>query len=399
MVTRLEKTARIAVDLESNGLFKYRATLCTMQLAEASSDAQSGPEVFVVDTIAASAAITKMGELLGDKGPRKIVHDVAFDARILAESGIRLGHVHDTSIAARMLGRTATGLASLLGAELGIAVDKKLQHHDWTERPLRSTHLRYLADDVVHLGSLADKLWAEVAERGIADEVEEETRYRIGTSIAAASSVDPRPPWIRLKGIDRVPASEHAILRRLAELREDLARKLDVPPYKVLGPDILFAIARAKPRTMGDLGNIKGAMSGPRARSLAPALIAAVKAGLDDPSVPEDERAMLVRPRLPPAIAKARRLREQRLTSWRKKEAKSRGVDEQVVLPGHCLQDLADLHEDASTIDDIARVPGIGAFRVTRYGAILEREVLPAPAADAGGTHDPSDGERDGDPQ
>ena len=66
-----------------------------------------------------------------------------------------------------MLGRTATGLASLLGSELGIAVDKKLQHHDWTERPIQSHHLRYLADDVVYLEALADKLWNEVeAPRG-----------------------------------------------------------------------------------------------------------------------------------------------------------------------------------------------------------------------------------------
>ncbi len=363
VVARLLRARRVAVDIESNGLFKYKATLCTMQLATAD-------EVVVVDTIA--TPLDALRELLGPTGPRKIVHDVAFDARILAETNLVLANVLDTSLAARMLGRTATGLASLLSSELGITMDKKLQHHDWTERPIKGEQLRYLADDVVHLDALASRLWNEVDTRGIGDAVEVETCYRLEQSIAAAGSADPRPAYIRLKGIDRVPKDELPILRRLAELREDKARKLDVPPYKVLGPDVLFAIAKMKPRSMADLGRIRGALGGHRARSLAPAMLEAVAAGLADAGkIPEEERAMLERPRLPNTVIKARRARETRLTGWRKAEAKKRGVDEQVVLPGHCLQDLADLPDDA-TLEAIATVRGIGAFRMERDGAAIQ---------------------------
>ncbi|MBX3204104.1 MAG: HRDC domain-containing protein [Labilithrix sp.] len=381
-VARLLRASRVALDIESNGLFKYRATLCTMQLA-------TDDEVVIVDTLA--APLGPLAELLGPGGPRKIVHDVAFDARILAEAGLVLGNVLDTSLAARMLGRTATGLASLLASELGITMDKKLQHHDWTERPLRSQHLSYLAEDVLHLGDLADRLSAELdapaesGERAIADAVEEETRYRIAQAIAAAGSVDPRPPYVRLKGVDRAPREELPILRRLADLREAKAKSLDVPPYKVVGPDVLFAIAKAKPKTMADLERVKGATGGHRARSLAPAMLEAVAAGIAEAGViPADERAMLERPRLPPAVVKERRRRESRLTAWRKAEAKRRGVDEQVILPGHCLQDLADL-PDGSSLDAVAAVPGIGAFRVARDGASLVA-ALAAPPDGAGGT-------------
>lgn len=369
-VERLAKSVglggRLAVDIESNGLFKYKATLCTMQIA-------SRDEVVVIDTLAVPLA--PLAQLLGPDGPRKIVHDVAFDARILAESNLILANVLDTSIAARMLGRTATGLASLLGTDLGIKLDKTLQHHDWTERPIRADHLCYLADDVIHLDALADKLCAEidrvpVGGQEIADAVEQETRYRLSQAIAAAASVEKRPPYLRLKGIDRIPAQELPILRRLAELREAKARSLDVPPYKVLGPDVLFAIARARPKTLEQLARVKGATAGHRARSLGPALLEAVAAGLEDRSIPDAERAMLERPRLPQAFVKARKARESRLTAWRKSEAKKRGVDEQVVLPGHCLQDLADL-DDGASLDAIAAVPGIGAFRVERDGAAL----------------------------
>lgn len=363
VVARLSRASRIAIDIESNGLFRYKASLCTMQLA-------TTDEVIVVDTL--TAPLAPLADVLGPGGPRKIVHDVAFDARILAEANLRLANVLDTSLAARMLGRTATGLASLLASELGLSMDKKLQHHDWTQRPLQREHLRYLADDVLHLEALAERLWNEVGTRGIGDEVEEETRYRLAQAEVSAGTVDPRPPYIRLKGIDRVPKEELPILRRLAELREDKARKLDVPPYKVIGPDVLFAIARAKPKSMADLARIKGATGGHRARSLAPSMLEAVAAGIaDQGAIPDEERAMLDRPRLAGAIIRARRAREGRLTSWRKAEAKKRGVDEQVVLPGHCLQDLADLPDDA-TLEAIAAVPGLGAFRVERDGAAIQ---------------------------
>jgi ribonuclease D len=354
--TRLGERGRVAIDIESNGLFAYRAKLCVVQLA-------AKGEVFVADPLA--VPMDGLRALLASDDVAKVVHDVAFDARILAEEGIHLANVQDTSLAARMLGRTATGLASLLASELGVPLDKKMQHHDWAARPLDRRAIAYLAGDVIHLEALADKLFSEVDGRGIRAEVDEETRYRLAQARESVDAADPRPPWVRLKGADRAPAEDLPILRRVAELRESRARELDVPPYKVLAPDVLFAIARAKPRTMEDLTRIRGATQG-RGRALARDVLEAVA---DPGDVPDDERAMLVRPRLPSGLAKLRRAREQRLTKWRKDEAKKRGVDEQVVLPGHCLQDLADVPE--ATLEAVAAVPGIGAFRVERDGAAL----------------------------
>jgi ribonuclease D len=367
----------IAVDLESDGLFADRAKVCIVQLA-------ARGRVFVVDALA--TPLQPLAPLLADERVEKIVHDVSFDARILAESGVSLANVRDTSIAARMLGRTATGLASLLASELGVVIDKKLQQHDWSERPLDARALEYLAGDVVHLDALAGALFAAVEERGIAAEVEEETRYRLRSAEASAGASDPRPPYVRLKHVDRAPEEDLKVLRRIAEVREAKARALDVPPYKVLAPDVLFAIAKARPRTIAELEAIRGATGGRRARSLAGEILEAVRAAKDD-ELPAAERAMLARPRVAASVARARRAREQRLTRWRKAEAKRRGVDEQVVLPGHCLQDLADVLEPS--LGAIAAVPGIGAFRAARDGeAILaaladpQEDEAAAPAAE-----------------
>src|SRR5579862_9482477 len=71
------RAERIAFDVEASGMFAYRARPCTVQLAW-----DGGERIAVVDVLAAPLA--PLARLLGPDGPVKIVHDVAFDARLLA---------------------------------------------------------------------------------------------------------------------------------------------------------------------------------------------------------------------------------------------------------------------------------------------------------------------------
>jgi ribonuclease D len=357
IAAKLHACPRIAFDLESNGMHAYRATACVVQLA-------SDTEVFLVD--AKKTSLLPLAPLLASNEVIKVVHDVSFDARILAEEGLVLANVEDTAVAARMLARPATGLLALLERELGVHINKGLQQHDWARRPLTTVMQTYLAGDVVHLEALADRLFGEVKTLGILAEVEEETKYRLSQAIEAASTAEPRPPYVRIKGIERAPRAALPLLRHLANVREALARELDVPPYKVLSADVLFAIAHAKPSSQEELAKIRGATGGARARSIAQDLLDAVAAGLEDGSIPDEDAHWFERPSIAGDVLRARRGREQRLIRWRKDEAKRRTVDEQVVLPGHCLQALANL--DGSALDAIAAVPGIGAFRTQNHG-------------------------------
>jgi ribonuclease D len=349
--------SRVAVDLEASGMYSYRARLCTIQLAW-------DPEVVVVDAL--TAPVAGLAVLLGRDGPVKIVHDVAFDARVLAEADVELGNVHDTAIAARMLGRTATGLASLAQGELGVPLEKSMQHHDWRRRPLDALMLAYLADDVVHLHALEQKLWAEVVQRGIDAEVLEETRYRISCAIEGARQPS-GPAYLRVKGVDRLGERERAALRVIAELREREAERRDVPPHRVASADALLSMAKTRPGTFVELVRIRGIDVSEGARDFLEQVARAIKTA---PAVlPDDERAALERPRPSPDAMKRRRAREARLAAWRKAEATRRGVDEQVVLPGHCLQDAVDL--PSVSVDELARIPGMGAFRVERDGQAM----------------------------
>ncbi len=355
--------SRVGMDMEASGMFAYRARPCTMQLSWS-----DGADIAVVDAL--SVSLDALGPLVAKTGPLKIVHDVAFDARLLAESGLELGRVHDTALAARMLGRTSTGLASLLESILGVKLSKEMQQHDWRKRPLEGAALTYLASDVASLERLDDALWSEVVERGIEQEVAEETEYRLQSAIAASRTPQRGPAYLRVRGVDRLGTRELAVLREIAELREQEAERRDVPPHRVISSDALLEIARRRPATVQEIGRMRGAPMSSAAGRAFVANVARAVAGAGS-TVPEEELASLQRPRVPSAIHRARREREGRLLAWRRAEAVRRGVDEQVVLPGHCVRDAVDC--ETEVVEQLAQIPGIGAFRVERSGEAILR--------------------------
>jgi ribonuclease D len=376
LATELAALPEFGLDLESDGLFAYRAKVCTVQVA------LSRERVAVVDARAVS--IAPLAGVLGKGGPVKIVHDVGFDARLLAEAGLVIGNVHDTAICARMLGRTATGLAGVLASELKCEMDKSMQQHDWRIRPLDAKMLAYLAADVVHLGALRGALFAEAEARGAEDAVLEETRYRIATSVESATRPDPRPAYVRVKGIERAGGPERAIVRVLAALREQEAERRDVPPHRVASAEALLAIARARPATVAQLRKVRGLAQGtPEAEAFAAKVCQGVAEGLAAGDIPPEDRSWFERPTIPGEVAATRRARERNLTVWRKARAAERGVDEQVVLPGHCLKAVAAL--EVADEAGLARVPGLGAFRLERDGRDILDALLgePVPAGEA----------------
>ncbi|HEU4407957.1 MAG TPA: HRDC domain-containing protein [Polyangiaceae bacterium] len=358
LAARLAAAPLVALDAESNGLYAYRPSLCTLQIAWQGPRGEAG--VAVIDTL--RAPVEPLAEALGPAGPPVVVHDLTLDVRLLRARGVTLGNVRDTSVAARLLGRPGLGLAALVASELGGHVDKALQNHDWARRPLLAEHLAYLAGDVTCLLPLWHELAGQVAVAGIGAEVVEETAYKL----AEALSPRPGPPaYQRVRGFDRLDAAGRAVLRRAHLEREAIAEALGVPPFRVAPNEWLVALARARPATEAEVRALEAARAQPAVLRQAEAWARAVRRGLEDgdplpdasaPGKRAEDRAFLER----------RRAREARLRAWRRRRARERGVDEQAVLPGHCLSDVAALRE--ATREALAAVPGLGRGRLERDG-------------------------------
>lgn len=368
---RLRGASRIALDLEGDGLFRYRVRLCTMQL-------RVDEETVIVDTLAAWDPAL-MAPVLGPDGPLKVIHDAAFDARLLRDHGVGLGHVFDTALAARYLGEPATGLSSLVGAHCGVKLDKGPQQADWGERPLSDAALGYLEADVAHLFALHGLLATRLDEAGIAAEYQAEVEYMLARALQPPAPAG--PPWRRIKGGSELDPVGQAMLRELALVREEAARDADVPVFRILHDRVLLAIAQRKPRDARGLRAIRGALSG-RAAGLQSALLSALSRGRQAGRVPDDESDAALPPPPSPEARAQRKARHAALTAWRRRAAAERKVDVQVVLPGHCLQDLAGWPPGETP--DLSRIDGLGAVRIERDGETLVQVLADAsPAADA----------------
>lgn len=364
----LQKASRIALDCESNGMHAWRGRLCVMQLADARDD---GPAetVVLVDTLAVPS-LEPLAALLGPSGPPKILHDAGFDVRLLRDAGVTLGNVVDTSVYARFLGIRETGLASLLAARCGVTLEKTLQQHDWATRPLGARELAYLTGDVAHLGPLAAQLDAEARAKDIADEVHEETAYAVAHALDDGDEVAPdgavRPVYARVKGARDLGPASRAVLREVVEVREAAAERWDVPSGRVISNSGLVQIAKARPRSARDVKAL-GVLQ-PRGIELAERVAQAVQSGLAQGDIPAQERRWFTTERAPADLG-LRKAREALLTHWRTAESARRGVDLQVVLPGHCVTALA--AKGAANVEALRAVPGFGEVRVRRYGRAL----------------------------
>ena len=103
---------RVAVDMESNGFFRYHERICLVQLA-------AGDTAFVVDPLAIDD-LRPLGVLLANGSLEKLFHAAGNDVRSLHRDwGFRVDNLFDTSIAAAFVGSTQLGMQAVLKEHAG----------------------------------------------------------------------------------------------------------------------------------------------------------------------------------------------------------------------------------------------------------------------------------------
>jgi ribonuclease D len=335
--------------------------LSLIQLAVASGD------VWLVDPLA-----------LGDLGPLAsvfatpsvvtVLHAGDNDLVQLKRRGFSFASLFDTSIAARFLGAKALGLDVLLGTYLGVELPPSRQRDDWSRRPLSEAQRRYAESDVLHLFALKRRLTEELERIGRLAWVEEECAA-LAAQPAVERVVDPNA-FARLKGARDLPSSNLAILRELYELREQLARAADRPPFKILAEETLVRLALAPPDDAAALAAVPGCTPKVIGR-WGEAILAAVARARE---IPEAALPTLERPpRLRiPGIA-ARRIEV--LRQWRTEAAPRFGLEPGLLLPNRLITTVAlAAPRDAGAL---AMLDGLRRWRAETFGA----EIIAALAA------------------
>ncbi|GGK38236.1 ribonuclease D [Micrococcus flavus] len=262
-------TGPVAVDAERASGIRYGQRAFLVQLK------RQGAGIWLVDP-EAFADLTELDEAL--TGVEWILHAASQDLPCLAERGMTPDRLFDTELAARLAGLPRVGLAAVLESRLGLTLAKEHSMADWSTRPLPEQWLNYAALDVELLVELRDSLAELLEEQGKLAWAEQEFEH-VRTAPPPAPRQD---PWRRTSGAQTLTKpAQRAVLRRLWQAREDLARHRDTAPGRLLPDSALVAASATAPRTVPELRATRG-FHGRHASKEAPRWIAAVRAGLDD---------------------------------------------------------------------------------------------------------------------
>jgi ribonuclease D len=352
----LRGVSAVAVDTEADSLHHYPERLCLIQLADPQG------RVFFVDALTL-LDLEPLRPLLADPRSVKVFHSGDNDVVYLKRRfGLAFAGLSDTMLAARFLGVRELGLERLLLKYLDVQPVRSQQKTDWARRPLSPAQEHYAAEDVRHLILLRDRLLTELRAIGREGWLEEECEA------LAALPVPERPPeedgYRRVRGASRLPPRGLAVLRVLYHQREAWARAEHRPPFKVLPPEALVALAERQSAEPATLVGVPG-LSPRLVERYGEGLLAAAARGLAE-RLPEPPRP----PRPPrPVVTTVSRQRAEALRKWRTEAAETSGLDPGVLLPQRLIDALA--LDPPTALDGLRSVPGLRHWRVDAFGPAI----------------------------
>ncbi|OZG26656.1 ribonuclease D [Williamsia sp. 1138] len=275
-------TGPIALDTERASGFRYSGRAYLVQIRRA------GSGTMLIDPIDHPDALGPIAAALD--GPEWILHAADQDLPCLRELNFRCAALYDTELAGRLLGIPKVNLAAMVEHFLGLGLVKGHGAADWSRRPLPADWLNYAALDVEVLIELRDAVQAALVEAGKETWAAEEF-----AAVLARPEPAPRPDrWRRVSKIHTIKSTRTlAAVQQLWIAREDVARRRDVAPGRILPDSAIVAAAVADPKTLDELYKLP-VFGGPRQRRQAGRWMSALEAArrLPDSELP---------PRRPPS--------------------------------------------------------------------------------------------------
>ena len=265
----------ITVDTEFMREKTYWPQLCLIQVA--------GPDGrgAVIDPLADGLDLSPFYALLKQPDLVKVFHACRQDVEIFVrEADCIPAPLFDTQVAAMVLGYgDQVGYANLVQQVLDHRLDKSQQFTNWAARPLNPSQLVYALADVTHLRDLYVRFKAELDKLGRTDWIAEEMQAQLDP---ANFSNDPQQAWRRIKSRNTNPRFLK-VVRAVAAWREEQAQRRDIPKNRLLREEALLAVCAATPRTVAELGRIRGVGSGFAEGRMGKPLLACVAEALKSP--------------------------------------------------------------------------------------------------------------------
>ncbi len=332
---RLESQTEIALDSEADNLHHYATQLCLLQL-------RFNGQTYLLDMLV-EIEYSHFWKTLD--GVHLIMHGSDFDLRLFKEfADFRATSIFDSMLASQLLGIKKFGLAALLEEFFEVKMPKDSQKSDWSQRPLTEKMLKYAANDVLYLHQLRDLLMNQIREHGREAWLEQRCEYQIETAQSGFPEGSEHS-W-RIARANKLDGKGKAALYELWHWRDDLARRLDRPPFKVLGNEYMLKLAEAVSE-----GNWKFVFE-----SLPPGIQRRKKQGLVDALKRGEIRDESTLPKLPPReeskgpLSQAELDRQEKIKLHRNRVAEELGIDPTLIAT---RSHVAQLARDSSAMEGL----------------------------------------------
>ena len=358
LVEILAAETLLAIDTESNSLYAYQECVCLIQLSTRTED-------YIIDPLAIDD-IQPLAPLMASETIQKVFHAAEYDIVCMKRDfGFTFNNLFDTMVASRVCGFELVGLGNLLSKYVGVKTNKRHQRDDWGKRPLSTDSLLYAQMDTHHLPFIRDQLAEQLEKMGRMAEAQEIFDEIRNYPAAEMRCFDPKGFW-NIGSPNMLERDEMRILSELYTLREKLAKKRDVPSFKVMDNKALIALSQSAPTSKNRLQKVNG-MNHYQIKNYGDKIIQAIQRGKEKKELPPPPR------RTPPSPVISERYTALHL--WRKERAIERGVSSDVIISKNTLWDVA--HKDPASLDELQYVQGIGPWRLGTYGdeilGILEK--------------------------
>ncbi|QCQ90852.1 HRDC domain-containing protein [Rhodococcus sp. SGAir0479] len=258
-------TGPLAVDAERASGFRYSSRAYLVQLRRA------GAGTFLLDPIPTVGDLTPLAEAINDL--EWVLHSADQDLPCLAELGLRPAALFDTELAGRLAGFERVGLAAIVERMLGFELRKGHGAADWSTRPLPDAWLNYAALDVEVLLELRDAMAKELAAQDKSEWAAQEFEH-----VRLAGPPQPKPDrWRRTSQIHSLKSPRQlAAVRELWTARDEIARKRDISPSRILPDSAIVTAASADPKSIETLRALP-VFGGPRQRRSSRLWLAALE--------------------------------------------------------------------------------------------------------------------------
>jgi ribonuclease D len=355
MLEHLMASSRLAIDIEADSLYHYFEKVCLIQISTDSN-------TYILDPLAIRN-VNELAPLMCNPSVEKVFHAAGYDTYCLRRDyDFAFVNIFDTHIAAQLLGYEFLGLSTLMEEFLGVHHSKRRQRDDWSRRPLDLEQLNYAAMDTHHLLQIRDLLEAELRLKGRLGWAQEE--------FATAASAERREKefdpegFRRIKGNRDLSLQDQVVLRALFLFRDEVARKMDVPPFKVLNNSVLLDLAHRPPVSPEELNGRSG-VSSRVARKYSARIVSIIsEARKQDVSILEaPQRNNWKSP------GRAAKLLLEMLRLWRNEKAKELSLQIGVVFPASLLEHVA--ATPPADMGELAALPMMRQWRVQEFGAEL----------------------------